>query len=174
MGRDVPTLETARLRMRGQALADFDASFAMWSDPIVTRYISGRPSTRVEAWMAFMRQVGHWQLLGFGYWLVEDRVTNEFLGEVGYANFKRVIEPSIDGIPELGWVLAPHAHGNGYATEAVLAAQAWGDAHFAGAPTVCLIAPENTASINVARKAGFIELAQTTYLDRPTIVYRRG
>jgi RimJ/RimL family protein N-acetyltransferase len=50
---------------------------------------------------------------------------------------------------------------------------AWGDAHFGGKETACMIAPENTASIRVAEKIGFVEKLQTTYKGEPTLVFYR-
>jgi RimJ/RimL family protein N-acetyltransferase len=38
------------------------------------------------------------------------------------------MQPSLGSAPEAGWVMAPRAHGKGYATEAVRAALAWADA----------------------------------------------
>ena len=93
----------------------------MWGDPRVTRHIGGRPFTRDEVWAKILRYVGHWSLLGYGYWVVEDRASGSFLGEAGLADFKRGIGPGFDGAPEIGWVLAPAAQGAGVATEAVRA-----------------------------------------------------
>ena len=31
------------------------------------------------------------------------------------------MQPSIEGLPEMGWLLAAHAHGQGYAAEGVAA-----------------------------------------------------
>src|SRR4030088_1463697 len=101
----VPSIETARLRLRSHQLEDFAPSVAMWSDPAVYRYISGKPSTPQQVWSRLLGYTGHWTLLGFGYWVVEEKATGTFLGEVGFADFKRDIEPSIAGIPEIGWVL---------------------------------------------------------------------
>jgi len=120
-----------------------------------------------------LRYPGLWALLGFGYWAVAERATGAFIGDVGFADFKRDFVPSIEGIPELGWVLAAHAHGKGFATEAVRAALMWGDEHLPHASTVCIIAPENAASIHVAEKCGYREVQRTTYLEDPTIVYSR-
>ena len=41
------------------------------------------PATREEAWARLLRYAGHWALLGYGFWLVEDRTTGSFVGEVG-------------------------------------------------------------------------------------------
>ena len=167
-----PELETARLRLRGHRIGDHEACAAMWGDMEVARFIGGRPSTREEVWGRLLRYAGLWALLGFGYWAVEDRASGDFVGDVGFADFKRDIAPSMDGLPEIGWALAPRWHGRGYAIEAVSAALAWADQRFAA--TVCIIAPENLPSIGVARKCGFAEIARTTYRGEPTLMYRRA
>lgn len=170
---EIPVIETARLILRGHRLDDFAACAAMWADPNVTRHIGGKPFSREETWSKILRYAGHWVLLGFGYWALEDKTSGRFVGEVGFADFKRILEPSLDGMPEIGWALASWAHGAGYATEAVCAAAAWGDGNFRGATTACLIDPDNAASIRVAEKAGYREFARTTYKDHPTILFQR-
>ncbi len=169
----IPVITTDRLILRGHRLEDFAASAAMWADPAVTQHITGRPCSEEETWARFLRYIGHWALVGFGYWLVEEQATQKFVGEVGFADYKRDIEPSIQGIPELGWVLASDMHGKGYATEAAHAALAWGDQYFGAVQTVCLIAPRNSASIRVAEKCGYRERLRTTYKGSPTILMVR-
>jgi RimJ/RimL family protein N-acetyltransferase len=110
--------------------------------------------------------------MGFGYWGVEEKSTGEYIGEMGFADLKRDIEPSLHGLPEMGWIFAPHIHGRGYATEAVRAALAWGIPRFQPLHPVCIISPENIASIHVAEKCGFRELQRTTYRNDPVILYR--
>lgn len=169
-----PVLETERLVLRGHRVDDLADCLALWSDPEVTRFIGGRPSSQEEVWSRLVRYVGHWALLGFGYWLVAEKESGRFMGEVGFADFRRVIEPSLDGIPEIGWVIGPQGHGRGYATEAARAAIAWGDRHFGSVRTACIIAPENGPSIRVAEKCGYREFRRTTYKDNPTIMFMRG
>jgi RimJ/RimL family protein N-acetyltransferase len=169
----VPTIETSRLTLRGHRRDDFSDYLALWTDPEVTRFIGGRPSTREEAWGRLLRNMGHWVSLGFGYWVIVEKETERFIGEVGFADFRRVIEPTLDDMPEIGWVLAPHSHGKGYATEAARAAVAWGDVHFGPIRTACIIAPENEPSIRVAEKCGYREFQRTTYKDQPTIMFVR-
>jgi RimJ/RimL family protein N-acetyltransferase len=169
----VPVIETKRLRMRGHRLDDFVDCAAMWADPIVTRHIGGKPFSEEETWARFLRYVGHWSLMGFGYWAIEEKGTGDFVGELGFADFKREIEPSLKGMPELGWVLASKVHGKGYATEAVRAAIAWGEAHFGPGRTVCIIHPENLASIRVAEKCGYKEFQRTTYKGHATLLFNR-
>jgi len=168
-----PEIETDRLRLRGHRLEDFAASFAMWSDPVVTRFIGGKPSSEQQAWSRLLVYAGHWTLLQFGYWVVEEKASGEFIGEAGFANFKRDIDASMRDVPELGWAFASRFHGRGYATEAVGAVIAWGDTQFGSTRTVCLIDPENLASIRVAQKCGYQEFARTPFNGRSTIFFER-
>lgn len=168
-----PVLQTERLILRGHALADFDECASMWGDPRVTQYIGGRPSTGEEVWARLLRYAGLWALLGYGYWAVRERGTGSFVGDVGLADFRREVVPALGGAPEAGWVLAPWAHGRGFATEAVRAVLAWSDVHLAAPHTVCLIAPSNAASIHVAEKCGFRERTRGTYKGEDTIIMER-
>jgi RimJ/RimL family protein N-acetyltransferase len=173
-GANAPIVETARLTLRPHRAADFDASFAMWTDPAVVRYIGGKPSTEQQAWSRLMHYAGHWALMGFGYWVLEEKSTGIFAGELGFANFRRDIAPSMKDAPELGWALAAPFHGQGYATEAVRAAVGWGDVRFGSAArTVCLIDVDNLASIRVAHKCGYDVFERTLFNDRPTLFLER-
>jgi RimJ/RimL family protein N-acetyltransferase len=145
----------------------------MWADPVVTRHIGGKPLTEEEAWNKFLRYAGHWALLGFGYWVVEEKTTGNFAGEIGFADYKRDIQSPLKHVPEIGWVLASQSHGKGYATETVRAAVAWGDRHFEASQTSCLIRPDNVASIHVAEKCGYQEFQRTIYKGHSTIVFVR-
>ena len=170
---DFPLIETPRLRLRHHRLEDFPACRAMWADPAVTKFVGGRPLTQEEAWVKFLRNAGHWPLLGFGFWILEEKSTLAFAGEIGLAYFHRELSPPIENLREAGWILAPAMHGKGYATEAVNAVLAWGDAHFSDPRTICLIHPDNAASIRVAEKCGFREWHRATYRGEPTIVFER-
>ncbi len=169
----VPEIDTARLTMRGHHLEDFADSAAMWGDPEVTRHLGGRPFTEEEVWSRLLRYVGLWPLLGYGYWVVRDRASGRFVGEVGFADLKRAIDPPFGDALELGWALAPWGHGRGLATEAVGAAIDWAAARFGDRRIVCLVGPENAASIRVAEKCGFRRFARSTYRGEPTVLFER-
>jgi RimJ/RimL family protein N-acetyltransferase len=169
-----PRIETPRLTLRGHRADDHAAATAMWADPAVTLHIGGRPSSAQQTWARILSYVGHWTLMGFGYWAVEERTTSRFIGEVGFADFRRDIQPSIAGMPELGWALATAYHGRGYGTEAVMAALNWGDGHLPSPRTVCIIDDGNAASIRVARKCRYRETAATTYGGSAVTLFSRG
>jgi len=168
----VPILESARLRLRGHRVEDFAVCAAMWADPEVTRHF-GRTFPEEESWARLLRYAGHWALLGFGYWFVEEKTSGRFVGEVGFADLRRDITPSLGDTPEIGWVLAAAAHGKGFATEAARAAIAWGETNFGGRRTTCIVHPENLPSIRVAEKCGYEEVRRANYKGQPTIVFER-
>jgi RimJ/RimL family protein N-acetyltransferase len=170
---EIPTLRTERLTLAAHRLDDFEDNLAMWSDPRVTTHIGGRPFTREECWQRFLRYGGMWSLLGFGYWAARETATGAFIGDVGFANLGRDLDPPLGDAPEAGWVLSPAAHGKGYATEAMRAVTAWGDERFGGARTVSIIDPDNRASIGVAAKLGYVEYARTSYKGGPIVLFER-
>jgi RimJ/RimL family protein N-acetyltransferase len=172
-GAGVPALETERLILRAHRPDDLAESAAMWADPAVTRHIGGVPMPREAVWGKLLRYAGHWLWLGYGYWAIEEKATGALIGEVGLADGKREMEPSLEGMPEIGWALASDAHGKGLGTEAVRAALAWFDARAEPTRTACIIHPDNTASIRIANRFGYRETARTTYKDQPTIVFVR-
>ena len=169
----VPALETERLRLRGFRESDLDPQAAALADPNVVRHVGNVLLSREEAWRKMLASDGLWSILGYGYWCVERKEDGAYLGQVGFADFKRDIDPSIEGIPEMGWIFAPHAHGRGYASEAVAAGIAWADRHLKAPQLCCIIAPENAPSIRVAVKAGFVETERTSYKGEPTLIFRR-
>jgi RimJ/RimL family protein N-acetyltransferase len=169
----VPVLETKRLLMRGPEPDDFPAFAAMWADRNVVRYITKDPVNEEDSWTGFLRIAGHWPIMGFGYWMVLEKMMGVFLGEVGFVDFKRNMKPSIKGEPEIGWVFAKAAHGKGYASEAAKAAVEWGDAHFNHARMSCIINTPHVASIRVAEKCGFKETAKTIYKGDEIVVLHR-
>lgn len=174
MSSSPPVLTTPRLSLSPPELSDFEDSAALWSDPLVTRHVGGRTSTPEESWARLLRARGLWALLGYGYWAVRETATGRYVGEVGFADFHRGLEPSIDGVPEMGWVLAAWSHGKGFASEAVTAGLDWGEAQWGDDPVVCIIDPDNAPSLKLAGRMGFREVTRTTYKDSPTVLLRRG
>src|SRR5215831_17785944 len=172
-GTEVPILVTERLLLRGHRENDLDDCAAMWADPVVTRYIGGTPLSREEVWSRILRYVGHWTLLGYGFWAVEERDGGAFIGELGFADFRRDLSSAVMGLPEAGWVLATRHHGLGYATEAVRAIVAWGERHFGSPRSFCMIDPGNVASVRVATKCGYREVERAVYKGQPSLVLIR-
>jgi RimJ/RimL family protein N-acetyltransferase len=137
------------------------------------RFIGGQPATAEESWRKLLMAAGLWPMLGYGYWAVERIEDGALIGQTGFADFKRGLEPSIDGLPEMGWIFAPHAHGKGYAREAVMAALAWADEALDAPEIPAIIDPGNFPSIRLAERCGFGEREEAIYKGEPTLLLRR-
>lgn len=166
-----PVLQTPRLTLRAHTAEDLPACCILWADPDVTRFIGGRPSSPEEVWSRILRYAGHWQLLGYGYFLATDRETGAVVGEFGIADFHRDITPPFGDTPEAGWAMLPRYQGRGLAQEALSAVLAWADQ--AVPRTVCMIDPDNAPSLKLAARLGYTEYARTTYKDHPSILLER-
>ena len=168
---NIPTLLTDRLIIREMRADDLDALTAIRSDEQVGKFTGGTRG-RTDVWTTILRAHGLWALLGYGYWIAEHRKTGKIVAEVGFADFQRGIEPDISGTPEAGWIIAPDAWGEGYATEAMAKAHEWLD-YAQPQRSTCIINPDNGASIRVAEKLGYREFALTDFKDDPIIVFER-
>jgi RimJ/RimL family protein N-acetyltransferase len=171
--REAPTLETERLRLRAFRPSDLEAQARVMGDPQVVRHLGGHTFTREETWRKLATGAGLWPLLGFGYWLVERRADGAYCGQLGFADFKRELEPSIEGTPEMGWIFAPRMHGQGYASEACAAGLRWLDEALPGREATAIISHANAASIRVAVKNGFSRRQEALYHGDPILLFRR-
>lgn len=168
-----PVLETARLILRPFRADDADAQAAMMGDPVVMTFLGGQALPREDAWRKLLCGAGLWSLFGYGYWAVERREDSRFIGQVGFADFKRDMTPSIEGLPEMGWLFAADTFGRGYASEAVNAGLEWIDRALAPPQTVAIIDAANIASVRVAEKAGFAAHEPATYRGESILIFRR-
>jgi RimJ/RimL family protein N-acetyltransferase len=171
--KEAPTLETERLILRAFGSEDLEALSAMWADPDVVRYIGGHALGREDTWRRSLAACGQWPYTGWGYWIAELKQTGELAGQLGFADFKRDMEPSIEGEPELGYVFSPKVHGQGIAFEACAAALDWADANLDARSYPAIISPENVASIRLAERLGFERVPDGLYRGEPIALFRR-
>jgi RimJ/RimL family protein N-acetyltransferase len=141
----VPTLTTDRLVLRGWRDDDLDAYAAITADPEVMRFMDG-VRDRAQAWREIAMFVGHWELRGHGFWVVER--DGELIGRIG------LWRP--EGWPglEVGWLLGRHAWGQGYATEAARASAEHAWSELGADRLISLISPDNAPSRRVAERLG--------------------
>ncbi len=158
-------LETERLKLRMFRASDFEAYARICADQEVMRFLGGKPFNRLEAWrhMAFI--LGHWQLLGYGHWAVEEKATGKLAGRIGFLN------PA--GWPgfELGWTLSREFWGRGYATEGARRALEYGFKELDRPHVISLIHPENKASIRVAERLGEKVEGKTELMGTEVLIY---
>lgn len=170
----VPELTTDRLKLRAHRESDLEPAFNMWSNDSVVRYTGGARLTSHETWKMMLRYGGLWMYLGYGYWVIEERDTGAFVGEAGFADFKRPLEPEIGSLPEAGWAIHPDYAGRGYATEAMGAACDWLDHKLRAERSFCLIDPDNRPSIRVAQKLGFSDSIDVKLREEANCAYFRA
>jgi RimJ/RimL family protein N-acetyltransferase len=147
-------LVTARLRMRRWQFADRACFATMNADPEVMRYFPA-PLDRAASDALVDRIESRFEAQGFGLWALERRDDRVFLGFAG-------LNPMPSGTPgagemEVGWRLARHAWGAGYASEAGLEALrvALGPAGLHRVWSITAVG--NTRSQAVMRRLGLVE-----------------
>lgn len=168
-----PQLLTDRLCLRAHRAEDIDAATAVWQHPEVYAFITGAPLSLQDVWMRLLRYGGLWDMLGYGYWAVEERSSGRYIGQLGFADFKRGLTGFDAQYPEGGWVLHPDAAGQGYATEGMQAACRWLEEHTEWAKSFCVISKDNARSIRVAEKLGYRFALETGFGDETVAVYFR-
>ena len=140
-------IETPRLILRPPSAEDFGGFCELMADEVSARFIGG-VQPRSAAWRGFLTMVGSWQIQGFGMFSVVLRDSGEWIGMTG------LWHP--EGFPEreLGWDLAAHATGKGYATEAAIAARDHAYDNLGWTTLISLVADGNDASAKVAQRLG--------------------
>jgi RimJ/RimL family protein N-acetyltransferase len=149
-----PTLETERLILRPPVQEDFPRWAEFLGDAEATRHIGGvqAPTT---AWRSMATMTGAWSLIGFSMFSVIEKATGRWLGRLG---------PWMpEGWPgtEVGWGLHADAQGKGYAVEGATATIDWAFDHLGWTEVIHTIAPENAASVRVAKRLGSRKLRET-------------
>lgn len=162
----IPTLETARLRLRPWRESDLDPYLELTSDPEAMRHLgAGEVMDRELTWRNIALILGHWAIRGFGFWAVEEKAGGAFVGRVG------LWYPEGWPAMEVGWALLRRHWGKGYATEAGRASldHAWtvvGAQH-----VVSLIFPGNSRSAAVAERIGERLERKIIKFDREYLIY---
>jgi RimJ/RimL family protein N-acetyltransferase len=161
----VPTLTTERLTLRGWREDDLDAYARITADPEVMRFMGGTLD-RAEAWRQIALFTGHWELRGYGLWVVER--DGALIGRIG------LWRP--EGWPglEVGWLLARPSWGVGYATEAARTAVEWAWSALDTDRLISLIAPENHASARVAQRLDMRPVGGHRLGGNPVVIHAVG
>jgi RimJ/RimL family protein N-acetyltransferase len=171
--REAPRIETERLILRPWRRDDRKPYFDILQEPAVFRHFGPKPMGMEECWRRLSASVGMWGMVGFGGWAVERKSDSKLLGMLALFTAWRDLEPEFGDEPEMGWIFATEAHGQGLATEACRAALEWAQSNLEPTPIWAIIAPANAPSLKLAEKLGFEPVHETPYHDEPTLVLRR-
>ena len=166
------TLITERLTLSPVGVPDFEDLVKLWGDPVFAASIFPAPLSSEDVWFRLLRDIGHWEALGYGNWAIRETATGAYVGSVGVLDYRRLLDPPFDA-PELGWGGAPRFQGKGMAFEALSAALAWCDDALNAPRTVCMISPDNAPSHALADRAGYVRYADAVYKGEPVVLLER-
>ncbi|MCB1634137.1 MAG: GNAT family N-acetyltransferase [Xanthomonadales bacterium] len=140
-------LHTERLLLRPTQLVDFERWAELHADADAARHIGG-VQPRSVVWRAFMGMAGAWALTGVAMFSVIHKRSGRWIGRIG------PWQP--EGWPgtEVGWALHPDAWGQGFASEAAVAAMDYAFDTLGWTEVIHSIDPANAPSQRLAERLG--------------------
>ncbi|MEM1074072.1 MAG: GNAT family N-acetyltransferase [Pseudomonadota bacterium] len=140
-------LETERLVLRRPGPQDVETFMAFYGTSRA-QFVGG-PMTPEQAWRFFGTEIGHWEMHGYGMYVVTWKGADDALGIVGHWY------PHGWPETEVGWVLFnAEDQGKGIAREAAQACIAYAWQVLEWDTVVSYISPGNDASIRLAERLG--------------------
>ena len=149
-----PLLLTDRLELWLPTRDDIAPMAAIVADPRTGRFL-GSSVNKADHFVRFCRNAGSWLLYGYGGFILRRRGRPGVIGNCGIFHSWRGLGQDFDDSPEAGWILHQEAVGQGLAREAMEAALAWFTASHGPRRVVCMIAPENAPSLQLAERLDF-------------------
>jgi ribosomal-protein-alanine N-acetyltransferase len=147
-------METRRLRLREIVADDAPMLFAIHGDAELMRWYGVDPLPDIAAASKLID--GFANLRGLANpgtrWGVQRKGKSELIGSCGLFGWNRAWRKCT-----VVYELAAQAQGSGYMHEALSAVFSWGFEHMRLNRIEAQIHPENTASIRLARRLGFVE-----------------
>ncbi|MDG1430989.1 MAG: GNAT family N-acetyltransferase [Paracoccaceae bacterium] len=161
---NIPVLETQRLVLRGPEPEDypnFKATFSSYR----SRYMGG-PLSAYESWMLYAAEIGHWEIHGFGMWMIHLKDTDETVGMAG-GWF-----PAQWPEKELAWIIWPDQSGKGYALEATDRVRMYFYDNLGWEGAVSYVDPKNLEAIRLAERLGATKDKSGKSVDGHDVCYR--
>lgn len=161
-------LETQRLRLRPLTLNDLDALAALYRDPDVRRFFPEGTLTRAQTseeleWIIDVYYGQH----GYGLWATIYKETGAFIGRCGLIPWKMEGQLQV----EVAYLLDKAYWGQGLATEAALAIRDYGFERLGLSRLICMVYPQNLASVRIAQKMGMILEREAEDEKGPYLIY---
>ncbi|HSZ35508.1 MAG TPA: GNAT family N-acetyltransferase [Acidimicrobiales bacterium] len=155
----IPVLRTERLVLRPFTLDDLPALAVIHAEESFWWYPLRRAMSEEETKDFLHRVIERYDSDGFGLEALEHRASGTIIGWAGLAvpHFLPEILPAV----EVGWRLTGSWRGQGFATEAGVAAVQWGFTEGGLDRIVSIYEPDNTPSGRVMERLGFT-LERTT------------
>ena len=163
----MPRLNTARLELRPFHADDRDELHALFTDPVVRRYLlDDRIVPRSWVVEEIKTSAARFADVGCGLWCVRERGAHPIIGFVGYRPFGRPREL------HLLYGLRPAAQGRGYATEAAAEALRYAFEELGFDDVGAAADVPNAASIRVLERLGLREAKRTEEGVAGTVSFR--
>lgn len=149
--KGAPTIEAARLLLRGWRDEDVEPWVAMNTDPRVTEYLT-RNYTREFCESRFSEMREELERRGYGWWVAEIRGGPSFAGVICVCEVP--FEAHFTPAREVGWRFAFETWGHGYATEGAKAALGFAFNQLQWDEVVAFTAVSNRRSRRVMERLG--------------------
>ncbi|MBG6200037.1 MAG: GNAT family N-acetyltransferase [Roseibium album] len=155
------SLTTEQLVLRPPEDSDFEVYKSFFSNREASRYYGG-PLRPDQAWRVLASHLGHWQLRGYGMWMIVPGESGEPVGGCGF------VWP--EGWPrrELTWWLMPEARGRGIAVEASRTAIRHAYDHYGWPRAETHMSDDNIAAKRLVQKLDGTEIAREIFPDGET------
>jgi ribosomal-protein-alanine N-acetyltransferase len=151
----VIVLESQRLLFRSHVAADLEAFCAMEADAEVRRYVGGAPRTREAAEERFWKRAMQPVEDRLAMWATVLKEDGGYIGRCGlYPNIRG--GQKVAGEAVLAFYIARQFWGQGFASEAGCAFVEFGFDELKLERIVTAVQVENTASVRVLEKLGFV------------------
>jgi RimJ/RimL family protein N-acetyltransferase len=158
---------TERLLLNRVTPADFDDLHRMYRDERVMATLGGVISVE-ETRRRLGLLVAHWEEHGFGWWLLRDAATGQFVGRGGLRYYTLEGRREV----EVGYGLLSEYWGKGLATELARESVRVGFTELRVPELVSFTLPDNLGSRRVMEKAGFRYDRDIMHADLPHVLYR--
>ncbi len=131
--------------------------------------VASPPPTQADVEQSLAASIEHWELYGFGLWLLRDRSTGAPVGRGGlvYTNAS-----GLDGV-EVAWAIVSERWGEGLATELARTAVGLAFGELELDALLALTLPHNRASRRVMEKSGFSFDREIVHAGLPHVLYRQ-
>lgn len=156
-------IETPRLILRQWKEADYDPFVQLNMDKDVMEFFPS-VSTKEESVAQIVRATDHINEYGFGFFAVERKDNNHFIGFTGlnHPRFESYFTPCV----EIGWRLSKDNWNSGFATEAAKACLQFGFDTLKLSEIYSFTAVNNIRSENVMKK---IRMIKEGYFEHPSV-----
>ena len=143
-------LTTQRLRLEPINDKHLEGLCDLNSDPLVMRYITGKPDTREDTMAGIERIKARWITVGYSWWSFIELATNEI---VGAGCIQHLGQDTANPL-ETGWRLRSDKWQQGFASEAANTMATYAFDSLAADLLCAVCDPENAASAHVMKKLG--------------------